>query len=108
MDRLLSRDLIEKHLQGDKKATEELFTEIMILVQHFIKLSKLNKSDRQDLLQDSMIRIFCNIHKYDPHRGSLSTFLFWQYKASLSKFKLDKRRDVINFGKYIKKKLNIC
>ena len=61
---------------GDPKAFEELYyrfaPNLLSIIFHYVR----DQSQAQDLLQDSFIKIWCNLHRYDPTKGGLFTWMF--------------------------------
>ncbi|MDP3758441.1 MAG: RNA polymerase sigma factor, partial [Candidatus Daviesbacteria bacterium] len=45
-------------------------------IHNFLYPYVINKEDKEDIVQDSLIKIFLNLNQYDPHRVNFKTWMF--------------------------------
>ena len=69
------RQLLARHLQGDENAFEELMEIYKAPVYSYLVRSGINEADRDDLFQESFIKIHLNASRYDSSRP-LAPWLF--------------------------------
>lgn len=99
MTDLSDKELIEKALQGDSHAFENLFVryrdEIMGI---YLYKTGNNEADANDMLQDTFVKVFLNLHKFNPgytfgqwvHTIARNTFIDHARKKKDNIFSIDK------------------
>lgn len=86
------QDLIELVLDGDSVAFEHLFNRYRdAIYQLYMQRTAGNDDDANDLLQETFVKVFLNIHRYNPEY----TFGQWVYTIARNTFVdyIRKRRD---------------
>lgn len=82
-----SRNLINKISEGNKQAAQKLWEIWLPKINVFlIKTSNISLEDREDLLQEIMIKIFLNSDKYKS-KYSVSTWIYTIAKRTLINWK---------------------
>jgi RNA polymerase sigma-70 factor (ECF subfamily) len=69
-------DLMQQVAQGEESALEELYRrhggKVYALLLHMLG----GREEAEEVLQDSFVQLYKEARRYDPQRGSVSTFLF--------------------------------
>jgi RNA polymerase sigma-70 factor, ECF subfamily len=68
-------DFIQNCLNGDEEAWAVLVAEYKGLVYSICNLSNISDQDAEDLAQEAFIKIWMNLPKYDPKRGTLKGWI---------------------------------
>ena len=66
---------IRKCQAGDSKALEDLFVTIYPFIEGIVRVRIANITEAEDLTAQAVLKIFENLGKYDPTRGSLKTWI---------------------------------
>jgi RNA polymerase sigma factor (sigma-70 family) len=69
--------LIEGCLAGDPVATNRLIERCMAYSYEYFRRYRLNFQDREDLSQDSLLRVYRNLSSFDRGRGTFKTWFTW-------------------------------
>jgi RNA polymerase sigma-70 factor (ECF subfamily) len=88
-DEALLQALIARCVSGDEAATSEFYTAAAPGVYRLAYSILLHKQDAEDVVQDSMVYAFRNLHRYDPARGAVRT---WLYTITVSRCRNARRR----------------
>ena len=92
------RELVEKALEHDAASFEQLFMRYKKeLLQLYMQRTGNNPSDANDILQETFIKVFLNLHKYNPeypfnqwlHAIARNTFIDYTRKRKDYVFSLD-------------------
>ncbi|MFI3330696.1 MAG: sigma-70 family RNA polymerase sigma factor [Rikenellaceae bacterium] len=95
LESLQDNELIEKVLEGDSLAFEHLFMRYRdSIMQLYMQRTSGNSLDCDDLLQETFIKVYLNIHRYD----SRFTFGQWVYTIAKNTFidYVRKKRDDVS------------
>jgi RNA polymerase sigma-70 factor (ECF subfamily) len=82
-------DLITRCLQGDQAAYAALYDRYAPGLYRLAYSVLLVEQDAEDVLQESMVYAFRNLHQYDPGRGAFRT---WLYTITISRCRNARRR----------------
>lgn len=75
MTRDPAQDLVVAASGGDEKAWKELFNKYLPVVWQATAGFRLSSSDREDATQETFLRLIRHIHRFDPKKASLGTYL---------------------------------
>src|SRR5438552_734161 len=81
--------LIQRCKGGDQAAYNELYQAISPGLYRLAYSILLHKQDAEDVVQEAMVYIFRNLHRYEPARGALRT---WLYTITVSRCRNARRR----------------
>ena len=90
------QQLVSLSLTGDSLAFEHLFNRYRdSMYQLYVQRTGGNKEDASDLLQETFVKVYLNLHKYNP----TYTFGQWVYTIARNTFidYVRKRRDDLSF-----------
>lgn len=82
-------DLIARSLEGDQAAYATLYDRYAPGLYRLAYSILLVEQDAEDVLQESMVYAFRNLHRYDPDRASFRT---WLYTITVSRCRNARRR----------------
>lgn len=75
MDEKKSKELIKRYLGGEEESLRLLFSMYLDPIYFFIKKMISNEEDSKDITQETFIKIWKNLYKYDE-RKKFSTWVF--------------------------------
>jgi RNA polymerase sigma-70 factor (ECF subfamily) len=81
--------LIARCKHGDQGAFAELYNQTAPGLYRLAYSILLDKQDAEDVVQESMVYVFRNLHHFDPARG---TFRTWMYTITVSRCRNARRR----------------
>jgi RNA polymerase sigma-70 factor (ECF subfamily) len=81
--------LIERCLAGDQSAYATLYERYAPSLFRLAYSVLLVEQDAEDVLQESLVYAFRNLHRYDPSRGAFRT---WLYTITISRCRNARRR----------------
>ncbi|MBN1965984.1 MAG: sigma-70 family RNA polymerase sigma factor [Anaerolineae bacterium] len=84
--------LITRALAGDQGAYANLYDHYATGLYRLAYSILLDEQDSEDVLQESFIYAFRNLHRYDPERGAFHT---WLYTITVSRCRNMRRRKVL-------------
>ncbi len=90
--------LIRRCLQGDQSGFAQLYDEYAPAIYRLCYSLLLNAQDAEDVLQETFVYAFRNLHRYDAARSALKT---WLYTIALSRCRnlyRRKRLPLLNFS----------
>lgn len=76
MENLDDRKLIENYLKGDEKALELLIRNYLNSVYNFVLGYVNNPRDAEDIVQETFVRVWRHLKKFDPKKGIFKTWIF--------------------------------
>lgn len=62
-------------IKGDRKAQKSFYLQYISLVKNIAYRYTLDNNNALDVLQNSFIKIFQNLHKYDPQKGHIKSWI---------------------------------
>ncbi|MES2224250.1 MAG: RNA polymerase sigma factor [Patescibacteria group bacterium] len=68
-------EIIKKYLSGDKESLDKIIDKYLAHVYNFVRRLYNNESDATDITQEVFIKVWKNIHKYNPAQN-FKTWLF--------------------------------
>ncbi|MES2409771.1 MAG: RNA polymerase sigma factor [Patescibacteria group bacterium] len=68
-------EIIKKYLGGDKESLDKIIDKYLAHVYNFVRRLYNNESDATDITQEVFIKVWKNIHKYNPAQN-FKTWLF--------------------------------
>ena len=68
-------DLVKQCLKGDRLAQKTLYTTYAQVMYNTIYRYLYHHQDTEDLLQISFVKVFRNLHSFNPSKGSLKTWI---------------------------------
>ena len=80
---------IERALKGDQSGYSELYDRYAASLYRLCYSLLMNEQDAEDILQESFLYAFKNLHKYDSKKASLKT---WLYTIAVSRCRNTYRR----------------
>jgi RNA polymerase sigma-70 factor, ECF subfamily len=83
--------VIARCLQADQSAYSEIYHRYAGGAYRLCYSLLLNKQDAEDVLQDTFVYAFKNLHRFDPHKASFKT---WLYTIAVSRCRNVYRRKV--------------
>jgi RNA polymerase sigma-70 factor (ECF subfamily) len=81
--------IIERALNGDQHGYAELYDHFATGVYRLCYSLLMNEQDAEDIVQESFVYGFKNLHRYDPEKASLKT---WLYTIAVSRCRNTYRR----------------
>lgn len=81
--------LVERCLAGDQAAFATLYERYAASLYRLAYSILLVEQDAEDVLQESLVYAFKNLHRYDPARGAFRT---WLYTITVSRCRNARRR----------------
>ncbi len=96
---LSDRQLVEKALENDPSAFEQLFTRYRKeLLQLYTQRMRRDDSEAKDILQETFIKVYLNLHRYDPaysfsqwlHTIARNTFIDFTRKRKENLLSIDR------------------
>jgi RNA polymerase sigma-70 factor (ECF subfamily) len=85
----LLQQLIMRCIAGDQAAFSEFYEAASSGVYRLAYSILLHKQDAEDVVQESLVYAFRNLHRYDPERGAVRT---WLYTITVSRCRNARRR----------------
>lgn len=98
MEELKDRDLIEQYFKGDKKALEILISRYLNQVYGFTFYLTKNAADADDITQETFVKIWKNLKKYDPTKNFKTWILTIAKNTALDFFK---KKKMLTFSDFI-------
>lgn len=68
-------DLVSQCLRGDRKAQKQLYTTYAQVMYNTIYRYLYHHQDTEDILQTVFIKVFKNLHSFNPDKGNLKTWI---------------------------------
>lgn len=81
--------IIKRALKGDQHGYAELYDHFASGVYRLCYSLLMNEQDAEDIVQESFVYAFKNLHRYDPSKASLKT---WLYTIAVSRCRNTYRR----------------
>ncbi len=81
--------IIKRALSGDQHGYAELYDHFASGVYRLCYSLLMNEQDAEDIVQESFVYAFKNLHRYDPKKASLKT---WLYTIAVSRCRNTYRR----------------
>jgi len=81
--------IIDRALNGDQHGFAELYDRFASGVYRLCYSLLMNEQDAEDIVQESFVYAFKNLHRYDPKKASLKT---WLYTIAVSRCRNTYRR----------------
>ena len=81
--------IIQRALEGDQHGYAELYDQFASGLYRLCYSLLVNKQDAEDILQESFLYAFKNLHRYDSRKASLTT---WLYTIAVSRCRNTYRR----------------
>ncbi len=81
--------IIKRALKGDQHGYAELYDHFAAGVYRLCYSLLMNEQDAEDIVQESFVYAFKNLHRYDPSKASLKT---WLYTIAVSRCRNTYRR----------------
>lgn len=88
-----SQDMIDLALSGDQRGYAELYDFYSAGIYRLCYSLVLNKQDAEDVVQESFVYAFKNLHRFDPAKASFKT---WLYTIAVSRSRNTYRRKRFN------------
>lgn len=88
-DDIRLQHLIEHCLEGDQAAFQALYELVASSVYRLAYSILLDKHDAEDVVQETFVYAFRNLHHFDPQRGAFKT---WLYTITVSRCRNARRR----------------
>jgi len=88
-EQAMLQDLVGRCLRGEQQAFESLYSAIAPSVYRLAYSILLHRQDAEDVVQETMVYAFRNLHRYDPARGN---FRAWLYTITVSRCRNARRR----------------
>lgn len=103
---LSDQQLVLMVRDGDSDAFEALFNRYRDSLRKLLQSRVANNEDAEDLLQDTFVKVFLNIDKYDERY----TFGQWVYTIARNTFidYIRRRRDEVSTGSYSQDKSSVA
>ncbi len=91
--------LVKKSVKGDKKALEEVTTQIQGLIYNLAIRMLWHPDDAKDATQDILIKVITSLSSFN-HKSAFTTWVYRLTSNSLINFKKKKFTSTINFDQY--------
>lgn len=91
--------LVKKSVKGDKKALEEVVTQIQGLIYNLAIRMLWHPDDAKDATQDILIKVITNLSSFN-HKSAFTTWVYRLTSNNLINFKKKKFTNTINFDQY--------
>jgi len=98
MEKLKDHNLIEQYFKGDKKALEFLISRHLNQVYGFAFYLTKNNQDADDLTQETFVKVWKNLKKYNPEKNFKTWILTIAKNTALDFFK---KKKMLNFSDFI-------
>jgi len=86
-------EIIASYKSGNQEAFKDLLNRYTSPIYNFV-VHSLNKNDAPDIVQEIFIKVWKNLHKFNPSKASFKTWIFVIAKNSTTDF-LRKKRNIL-------------